>query len=71
MNFFQIRIADFRKFLRESAILFIILCSKFDNSIKLQQNKECIADLVQKKEIANLRFRLLLILIIHYFYGIQ
>ena len=49
MNFFQIRIADFRKFLRESAILFIILCSKFDNSIKLQQNKECIADLVQKK----------------------
>lgn len=49
MNFFQIRIADFRKFLRESAILFIILCPKFDNSIKLQQNKECIADLVQKK----------------------
>lgn len=50
MNFFQIRIADFREFLRESAILFIILCPKLDNSIKLQQNKECIADLVQKKK---------------------
>ena len=36
-NFFKMRIADFRRFLRESANPFIILCSEFDNSIKLQQ----------------------------------
>ena len=30
--------ADFRSFLRESANPFINLCSKFDNSIKLQQS---------------------------------
>ena len=36
-NFFKMRIADFRKFLRESANPFINLCSKFDNSNKLQQ----------------------------------
>jgi hypothetical protein len=33
------RIADFRKFLRESANPFINLCSKSDNSIKLQQSE--------------------------------
>jgi hypothetical protein len=32
------QIADFRKFIRESANPFIILCSKFDNSTKLQQS---------------------------------
>lgn len=32
------RIADFRRFIRESAIPFINLCSKSDNSIKLQQS---------------------------------
>lgn len=32
------RIADFRGFLRESANPFINLCSKIDNSIKLQQS---------------------------------
>ena len=32
------RIADFRIFLRESANHFINLCSKFDNSLKLQQS---------------------------------
>ena len=33
------RIADFLSFLRESANPFINLCSKFDNSIKLQQSE--------------------------------
>ena len=33
------RFADFRSFLRESANPFINLCSKIDNSIKLQQPK--------------------------------
>lgn len=37
-HFFRKRIADFRSFLRESANTFINLCSKFDNSIKLQQS---------------------------------
>lgn len=33
------RIADFRRFLCESAISFINLCSRSDNSIKLQQSE--------------------------------
>ena len=37
-NFFQMRIADFRRIFRESAILFIILCPNIDNSTKRQLN---------------------------------
>ena len=48
-NFFQMRIADFRSFLRESANPFINLCSKFDNSIKLQQKKNRTTDSVQQE----------------------
>lgn len=48
------RIADFRSFLRESANPFINLCSKFDNSIKLQQKKIVLQIQYNKKEIANL-----------------
>ena len=36
-NFFQMRIAEFRIFLRKSANSFLNLCSNSDNSIKLQQ----------------------------------
>ena len=43
------RIADFRSFLRESANPFINLCSKFDNSIKLQQKKNRTTDSVQQE----------------------